>query len=260
MASWIDVEQARSRPGLRLALTAGVPGPWGEAAKGLFHVKGIPFERVRQQGGADNQALFEWTGHRNAPVAIYADEPPRVAWAEILWLAERLGPEPALLPCDPGDRALMFGLIHELAGEQGLGWSRRLMLFRNLLGEADEPPEALRPMLGRMLAQYRYSRAAGEAAAVRVEEILGLFSERLAAQRSLGRAYLLGDRPSAVDIYWAAFAGILAPLPHDLCAMSEAMRTQYTVAAPDPLAALDPALLELRDRIYRDLLETPIQL
>ena len=41
-------------------------------------------------------------------------------------LAERLAPAPALLPADPASRALALGLAHELCGEAGLGWSRRL--------------------------------------------------------------------------------------------------------------------------------------
>ena len=67
MAEWVDIEKARALPGLRLVLTGGVPGPWGEAAKGVFHVKGIPFARVRQDAAQANEALVEWTGHANAP-------------------------------------------------------------------------------------------------------------------------------------------------------------------------------------------------
>jgi|TARA_B110000977_G_scaffold169401_1_gene219345 hypothetical protein len=37
------VEEAKNLNGLRLALTAGVPGPWSEAAKALFRIKGIDY-------------------------------------------------------------------------------------------------------------------------------------------------------------------------------------------------------------------------
>jgi len=50
---YAEVERAREMPGLRLVLTTGVPGPWGEAAKGIFHAKRIPFTRVAQTAGAD---------------------------------------------------------------------------------------------------------------------------------------------------------------------------------------------------------------
>src|ERR1700752_3766011 len=117
-------------PGLRLVLTTGVPGPWGEAAKGIFHAKGIPFARVAQSAGADNDEIFAWTGHRNAPTAMYDDEPARTSWREILWLAERLRPQPALLPDDPEERVRCLGLSEELMGVGGFGWCRRLMLLR----------------------------------------------------------------------------------------------------------------------------------
>jgi glutathione S-transferase len=260
MTDWIDIDAARSLPGVRLVLTAGVPGPWGEAAKGVFHVKGIPFARVRQEGGRDNEALFEWTGHRNAPVAVFEDEPPRVGWTGILHLAERLAPEPSLVPDEPDERVLLFGLANELLGEDGFGWCRRLMLFRNVLGDAAEPPEAMRPFLERMLRQYAYSPEAALAAPERVAGILRLLSARLKAQRAAGSAFLLGDRLSALDIYWAAFAGLVDPLPPEYCPMSEAMRGQYTAADPVVRAALDPALLEHRDAIYREYLEFPIEL
>ena len=57
MAEYLEVAEARDLPGLRLALTAGVPGPWGEAAKGVFYVKQIPCVKVRQLPGEPNEEL-----------------------------------------------------------------------------------------------------------------------------------------------------------------------------------------------------------
>jgi len=259
-AVYVEVERARDMAGLRLALTSGVPGPWGEAAKGIFHAKGIPFTRVAQAAGADNEALFAWTGHRNAPVAVYESEPARTGWAEILWLAERLRPEPALLPADPEERVRCLGIAQELMGEGGFGWCRRLMLLRNSMGVSDSPPESMRPVLGRMVRQYGYSRAAADASPVRVAQILAVLARQLAAQRAAGRRYLVGERLSAADIYWAAMAALVAPLPADVCAMPEALRGFYADPGARVLAALDPALLEHRDRIYRDHMEFPIAL
>jgi glutathione S-transferase len=237
-----------------------VPGPWGEAAKGIFHAKGIPFARVAQTAGADNDALFAWTGHRNAPVAIYENEPARTGWAEILWLAERLRPEPALVPADAEDRVRCFGIAQELMGENGFGWCRRLMLLRPGMGDSDTPPEPMRATLGRMARQYGYSRAAAEAAPERVAQILAMLARQLAAQRVSGRRYLIGDRVSAVDIYWAAMAALVAPLPADVCAMPEMLRSLYADPGPRVASALDPTLLEHRDRTYREHMEFPIAL
>jgi len=260
MAEWIDVEKARELPGLRLVLTAGVPGPWGEAAKGVFRVKGIPFARVRQDVGAPNDALFAWTGHRNAPIAVYRDEPGRIGWAEILFLAERLAPQPSLIPADPEARAWMFGLSHELMSEQGFGWCRRLLLFKQGMGDADEPPPALRPVLGRMLTQYGYSRAAAEAALPRVISILRLLSKQLRDSQRAGHEYLMGPSLSALDIHWAAMAALVDPLPKDVCPMPEGMRASYSTLDPRLREAVDPALLAHRTMIYERHLELPVEL
>jgi glutathione S-transferase len=260
MAEWIEVEKARDLPGLRLVLTAGVPGPWGEAAKGVFRAKGIPFARVRQDIGGANDALFAWTGHRNAPIAVFESEAPRSGWSEILFLAERLAPQPSLIPADPAARAWMFGLAHELMGENGFGWCRRLLLFRGAFGGGDELPAALRPVLGRMVAQYGYSHAAAEAAVPRVATILRLLSKQLSLQRAAGHEYLMGAQLTALDIYWAAMAALVAPLPQELCPMQPHMRASYTVTDGPLRDALDPELLAHRDRVYERHLELPLEL
>lgn len=251
-----SVEEARARRGLRLVLTAGVPGPWGESAKAVFHVKGIPYTAVAQQGGGSNKELVAWTGRANAPVAILDDEAPRDGWAEILLLAERLAPEPRLIPADPAERALMFGLCFEICGEQGLGWSRRLMLTDALLAEGSpEPMRRVGEVLG---SRYGYSKAAAAKAPARVAEILGLLSSQLRRQKEAGRDFLVGASLSAADLYWSAFAGLLAPMPAELCPLPEMLRGWYTNSDPLIAAALDPLLLEHRDRIYRNYLPLPM--
>jgi glutathione S-transferase len=257
---WIEAEEARGLAGLRLVITEGVPGPWGEAAKGVFRVKDIPFAKVRQRAGQSNDALFDWTGHRNAPIAVHGDEPPRTDWLAILLLAERLAPEPSLIPADPRQRVLHFGLCHELMSEGGFGWCRRLMLFQRSAGDDGRPQPSMRPVLGRMFRQYGYSAEAARRAPARAAEILRLLSEQLAAQRAQGHAYLMGPRLTALDVYWAAMAGLAAPLPPEQCPMSEGMRGVYAAITPEIEAALDPELLALRDRVYAEHLGLPVDL
>lgn len=258
MSEYLSVEEARERGGLRLVLTAGVPGPWGEAAKGLLHVKGLAYTRVRQEAAGANEALVAWTGHANAPVAIYGDERPRAAWTELIWLAERLAPTPPLVPSDPAERAWMFGLIHEIAGEQGLGWSRRLMMLHQGLGLPLPDDHPARQSLRTLAARYGYSPESAEAAPERVAGILRLLAGQLAEQHAAGRRFLVGSALSALDIYWAAFAALLDPLPADQCPMPENLRASYTVTDPTVRAALDPALLAHRDLVYRDHLALPL--
>src|SRR3970282_261797 len=98
--------------------------------------------------------------------------------------------------------------------------------------------------------RYGYRRDAALAAPERVVQILRLFSEQLRAQRAAGHMYLIGASLSALDIYWAAMAALIDPLPAALCRMPESLRHGYTVTHPDIVPAIDPALLEHRDAIY----------
>ena len=260
MTERVDIQTARDLPGLRLVITTGVPGPWGEAAKGLLHAKGISYVRVDQAGGLANDELLAWTGHGNAPQAIYEDERPRIGWSELIFLAERLAPDPPLVPRDPELRLQMFGLIHEIAGENGFGWARRLMMLHQGLQMPADVLGPARPIFERLGRSYGYNPQAAAAAPKRVEDILRLLSARLSAQAARGSGFLIGDALSAADIYWAAFAALIEPLPAELCAMNEGLRQNYTVSDPVLRKAASPQLLEHRERIYRDHMELPIQL
>jgi glutathione S-transferase len=251
---FVDLAEAKQRPGLRLVTVGGIPSPWSEAAKGLFHVKKIPFVGVRLEPGRPE--VPEWTGCHNAPVAMFDDEAPRSGWAEILLLAERLAPEPRLVPADPEQRALLFGLSHEICGEMGLGWARRLAGIHESLetnGERGFPVPA-----ARYLAQkYGYRPDNGDEARQRVVDVLKLLAGRL--HQSDGPWYL-GGAPGAVDIYSATFMGLLAPLPPEHLQMPDALRKAFSLLDPETEKALDPILLEHRDRVYGDLLELPVTL
>jgi len=250
------VSEAKDRPGLRLALSAGVPGPWGEAAKGILKLRKVQYTPVLHAVGGDNAELVEWTGHRNAPVAVYNDEKPRVGWAEILFLAERLGSGPSLIPRDPSERALMMGLCHEICGENGLGWSRRLGLVHPAIQAGpSHPAYEFSKLFGSM---YGYSKEAGEAAPARCAEILIVLSLQLTTQQSAGRRFLVGDSLSAADVYWATFAALIDPLPDDQCRMSADFRRLYSSSPPEVRAAASPKLMAHRNLVYETALGLPL--
>ena len=261
MSDYLEVAEAIALSGLRLVLTRGIPGPWGEAAKGILHVKRIAHARVAQEGGGENAALKAWTGLNTAPIAIYGDEPPRDQWTQILMLAERLAQEPRLIPENEADRALMFGLSHELCGEDGYGWNRRLMFFASWeqsLATATDPTALGRESYDRMRRKYGYGTL--ERARARIVAVLSHLGERLQHQRRAGSPYYIGERLTALDIYSACFVAMVRPLPLELCPMSEAMHAAYAERDPAILAAVDPILLEHRDEIYRRHLELPLRL
>jgi glutathione S-transferase len=252
---YVSVEEAVSRCGLRMVVVGGVPSPWGEAAKGILHIKGIEWAAVRLV--YDSDVLKAWAGQRSGPIAIYEKERPRHGWAEILLLAERLAPGPSLLPADPAERALVLGLCHELCGEAGLGWSRRLQLIHAGLNEAGGLPAPVARYLG---AKYGYSPEAAGAAGQRVAALLGMLAARLKAQRAAGSPYYVGHVLTAVDIYSATFAGLFRPLPHPQCAMDAAARAAFELSDGETASALDPILIEHRDMMYARHLELPLSL
>jgi glutathione S-transferase len=259
MADFIDLEQAIEIPGLRLVVISSTPSPWGEAVKGFFHVKRIPYVPVRHPMGKDQSLLRRWSAQESAPVAAYNDERPRSTWPEQLYLAERLNPEPPLIPGNFEDRVAMFGWCNELAGENGLGWARRTLIFDRTLGAAKGDEKGLAPMRA-MAGKYLYSSEAAQAASRRVAEIVKGLSDLIGEQKKLGRSFLIGNQLSALDIMWAAFAALIKPLPEELCPMAPGLRAGFTNDDPAIDAALSPQLMEHRDFIYRQYLELPLVL
>ena len=72
---YVEFEEARRAKGLRMVVVPGIPSPWSEAAKGIFHVKRIAWKAVRLD--ARNEAMADWTKERNGPIALFDDEPPQ---------------------------------------------------------------------------------------------------------------------------------------------------------------------------------------
>ena len=252
---YVSVEEAIERGGLRMVVVGGVPSPWGEAAKGILHIKGIEWAAVRLT--YDGELLKKWAGQRNGPVVVYENERPRSGWAEILLLAERLAPSPSLLPRDPAERTLVFGLAHEICGEGGLGWSRRLQLVHAGLQKGGGFPEPVAKYLGK---KYGYSPEGGAASALRVAELLGMLVARLKAQREAGSRYYVGGSLTAADVYSATFAAMFAPLPPAQCEMDPGTRAAFATRDARIEAALDPVLFEHRDMMYAEHLELPLSL
>lgn len=253
--NYVDIAAAREQPGLRLVMNKGVPGPWSQSAKYVFEVKSIPYVPVAQLGGMPNDELFEWTGHRNAPIAMYDDEPARVGWHEIVALAERLQPEPALLPMDSASRAEAFGIVTEIASENGFAWQRRLQLIAGLNASTDTRVQRG----GATLAErYGFSSDALDHADRRAADIVSMLAARLHAQKTAGSDYLVGGGFTAADLYWACFSQLIAPLDESVNRMPGLIRDLYTVGESAVGQAVDPILLAHRDRIYERHLSLPL--
>lgn len=252
---YVTPEEAMPRRGLRLVVVSKVPSPWGEAAKGILHIKRIDFAAVRLV--YDNEALKSWAGQLSGPVAMYDDEPPRSGWAEILMLAERLAPEPALLPAEPHARAQALLLAEDFCGPRGLGWNRRLQLVHAGRNNSGGFSSRVADYLG---GKYGYDPAHSAQNQARVVELLEKFAGILRAQRDAGSAYYVGKELSAVDVYGATFMSLFDPLPPAQCDMHAEIRAAFEWRDAPTAAALDPILLEHRDAIYSRHLQLPLSL
>ncbi len=249
-------EQARDMPGLRLALTAGLPAPYSMSARAILDYKGVPFTPVYQRGAGTNSELVAWTGHRNAPVAVYENESPRIGWLEILNLAERLGKGPSLFPDDIDDRMLMVGLTNELIGENGLVWQMRLLM----LGAGGPERSAQEAQKNPMYGDYGYSEAAHKAAPARVQAILERFTQHASARVDIegGKPYIMGgDRLSALDIYWAYFSQLLSTLPIEQCPTPEGLKNSYDRGGA-LVGGCAPLLIAQRDWVFANHLPLPV--
>ena len=255
MARFATIAEIKTASGLRMACLRGVPSPWTEAAKGIFRIEGLNCLYGAQGDGDEENAVAAWAGDSSVPVVAFEKEPLRTGWAEILVLAERLAPNPGLIPASPSGRADLFGLSHEICGEMGLGWAYRLLMAQRALSH-DEAEGKFPPGVGQFLAaKYGLNPVHARQAKARVLEVLGLLDERLDAG-----PWLCGEALSAADVHWAAFANLLAPLPEGELPALPMIRAAYTCRDEDIVAALTGRLLAHQRRIYDDYLELPVPL
>jgi glutathione S-transferase len=254
---YVCCTEARPMRGLRLVLSAGVPGPWSEAAKYVFYVRHVPFVPVSQEVFGNNDELFEWTFVRNAPVAMYDDEKPRHTWIDILYLAERLGTGPSLLPATRSAQVECIGLAHQICGEDGLGWNRRLDLFKGIIEAAGGDVTAT-PVPARALADYGCDTDGMAVSTGRLIEILRMLHGRLEEQKAIGSRYLVGGGLTVADIQFAAFLAMVEPLGEEVNPMPQYLRALYSSGGPELRAAVTSELIAHRDFIYKTHLKLPL--
>jgi hypothetical protein len=276
---FVDGETARARRGLRLVVLGAGPSLWSEAAKAMFLVKRVPAAWVRFTPA--DEPLKQWTGAHNAPVALYDDEPPRTHWSDILMLAERLGARaaeaggtagPRLLSADPDERAFQIGLVHEVAGEDGLGWGLRALAVAASLASG-----GTRSFSSRVAAYLhrKYGEPSARMPAVR-ERVLGILhrlDDLLRTSRARFGTPLFGPSLSAVDLYVAASTLLVVPprgwlppgaggaeaykpLADEMRKAALYLEEEIAPHVPAPLIAHRDHVY--REHLYRDALSLPL--
>ena len=244
--NYVEPSVAQELQGLRLALTAHMPAPYCMSARAVFDHHGVPYVPVLQVVAGRNEDLVAWTGHRNAPVAVYNVEVPRVGWLDILNLAERIGDGPSLYPSDIDDRMLMVGLCNELIGENGWIWN-----MRHLMLGLGGPERAARERLRNpMYDQYGYSDEAAAKALECAQVGLDRLTGQMQAQRNTGSRYIVGDSLTAADIYWVYFSQAVRTFADTVCPTPAGMRRTYEGVGA-MLGEVDAILIEQRDWVLR---------
>lgn len=255
----VDLETAKAARGTRLVVNAMVPSPWSEAAKGCFRVAGVSALMVHR--GFDSAAIDAWTGVDNVPVLLHEREPARTHWAAIVTAIDRLaraGGGARLLPDAVPERARVMGLLHEIAGEEGIGWNARLaMIDAGLTGDGTQ---GFPPPVAKFLAR-RYGHASSDLRQVRerVAAQLTMIADELVAR---GGRYFGGGHPNALDVYSATFLTPVAALLDDTnCpGVAAPFRAAFAAAHEAFVSLVPPALLEHRTRMFAEHLAWPIAL
>lgn len=251
---YLTAQQGSKQTGLRLVLTRGVPGPWSEAAKAVFRWHNVEFTPVEQISGRSNAELIDWTGHRNAPIAVLDDEPPRVRWQEILDLAERLGGGPSLYPTDIQQRIQAVGIASEVCNEGGVAWHGRMLMLDAIRLNYGDVVLVKNPLF----REYGFSQAAVKASALRVEQTLSFLASTIHSQRAKGSEYLVGETLSLADVYWTYFSNLLKPLPTDVNPMPTDFRETWEAIAKG-ISGYDPVLIDYRDAMFDEHFTLPLE-
>lgn len=251
---YIDIAEAIRADGLRIVVVRGFPSPWGQAAKAMMEYKGLSYLAASQQPMGSNAELVAWAGVNSGPVVAWNREAPLNRWNDILLLLERLAPQRPLVPEDPEQRIRLFGLGHEICGELGFGWNRRLDMIRPAMLSGNPPPSA-----AIMAEKYGYDDQTSALAAPRAIAMMRHLAATLHAQAAKGSPYLIGDGLTAADFYWAAFSNLVQVQSAEECPMAPEVRPMFEHTAPEVAAAIDPILIAHRDRIMRAHFRLPME-
>lgn len=252
---YVDIDRTIIADGLRIVLVHGMPSPWGQAVKAMMEYKGLDYLVGPQQPGGPNPELVAWSGVNSGPVVAWNDQRPINRWDDILLLLERLVPDKPLVPQGGTERLQLFGLGHEICGELGFGWNRRLDMIRPAM-DFGQAPEGIVSMSNK----YGYNETDVEFASQRTIALLALLAEILTAQKDKGSEYLIGADVTAADFYWAAFSNLVLIQPPEECPLDPAVLPMFENTPADVAAAVDPILIEHRNRIMRTYFNIPMEL
>ena len=202
---------------------------------------------IDKETGEDRQAnLYNLTKQTSLPTMLHEEERPRNVWIEQLALAEKIGSSDSinLIPDNFQARSDMFGLCAIVLGEDGLVWNMRIL--------SDGP----------LARKYGYSDDASSKAPSKMAEIVKVIDRQLEKQQERGSIYLIGDKISAVDIYWSTISKTILPASLEIMPktkQNEGMLFFFEANSkiPEIKEVLTDRILTHRDYILKTYCETP---
>ena len=141
-------------------------------------------------------------------------------------------------------------MSHEICGELGFGWNRRLDLIR----PADDG------IISDFAKKYGYTKEDAAVANTRVIALMKEMTRMLRSQRDKGSDYFVGTTVTAVDFYWAAFSNFVSIQPQEVCPINPDARPMFENTPAEIVEAVDPILIEHRDRIMDRYYKIPLEL
>ena len=247
-------EAAKMKEGTRITFVPGLQAIYAEALKNICYVKNIkiirvlhPFMGKDKKTGKDRQTdLYSLTSQTSLPTMLHNEERPRNVWIEQLALAEEIGSSNSvnLIPDNFQERVDMFGLCAVILGEDGLVWNMRIL--------SDSP----------LARKYGYSDDASSKAPIKMAEIIKLIDSQLKIQEEQGSKYLIGDKISAVDIYWSTISMTILPASLEIMPktkQNEGMLFFFEANSkiPEIKEVLSDRILSHRDYILKTYCEVP---
>ena len=252
---FISLEKAATmKEGTRITFIPGIQAIYAEALKNICYVKKIkitrvlhPFMGIDKKTGKDRQAkLYELTSQTSLPTMFHDEERPRNVWIEQLALAEKIGSSDSinLIPDNFRDRSDMIGLCAIVLGEDGFVWNMSIL--------SDGP----------LARKYGFSDDASCKAPSKMAEIVSVIDRQLEKQKEKDSKYLIGDKISAIDIYWSTISMTILPASLEIMPrtkQNEGMLFFFEANSkiPEIKEVLTDRILSHRDYILKTYCETP---
>lgn len=243
-------EGAKMTEGLRVTMIPGLPGLFPEAFKNFLDARGTPYTRVMHpmasKADPNQTDLFALTKQKSTPVFFFNDERPRSAWIEQVKLGDQLGTKgESLIPADPEERVLMFGLLSELLSEDGIMWRGRLLGGKSAF-----------------TLKYGWSEKAADAGPARMAESVKLFADQLNKQKAAGSKFIIGNKLTALDPIFATCSYMLKAPGPDIVPVTKTTAGFLKGMGRNPKPVQDvveanPYIIEYRDHILKTYCITP---